>query len=100
MNFELCIVLFPSLRHPFQRLLRAPATGYRNRDTGALTEVGTGGFYFASSPYAGDHYGASYMGFNHNEVNPFWTNDRARAFALSVRCVQHLQRPLFQLLLR
>ncbi|MDE6446485.1 MAG: hypothetical protein K2L06_06465 [Alistipes sp.] len=55
-----------------------------------MTEVGTGGFCFASSPYAGDDYGASYMGFNSNEVGPVWTNDRARSFALSVRCVQHL----------
>ena len=90
-NCAFCIVnfeLFPSPRHSSQRLSEAPATGYRNCAKGALTEVGMGGFYFASSPYAADDFGASYMGFNSNEINPVWTNTRARSFALSVRCVQ------------
>ncbi len=86
---EFCILnCFHSPLHSSQRLSEAPATGYRNCATGALTEVGTGGFYFASSPYAADDYGASYLGFNSNEINPIWTNTRARSFALSVRCVQ------------
>ncbi len=88
-HFELCIVLFPSPQHPFQRLLPAPATGYRNETTGALVNVGTNGGYRSSSPTSSTDAKAGFLEFNSGNVNP--VNSGIRAVGRSVRCVQHLQ---------
>jgi len=71
------------------------ATGYRHRDGGALTAVGTNGYAWSSSSYGGadyPHY-ASNLNFNAGNVNPLNANNRAYGFP--VRCVQHLRRLFF-----
>ena len=72
--------------HSFQRLLFAPAAGYRNESSGALTNVGARGAYWASSSYAAGNINASHLTFGSGDVNPLNTANRANA--LSVRCVQ------------
>jgi len=74
--------------HPFQRLFRAPASGYRNRETGALGGIGAEGSSWSSSSYAASNVNAGRLIFNAGNVNPL--NNTNRANALSVRCVQHL----------
>ncbi len=71
------------------------AAGDRNRDSGALENVGGGGFAWSSSPYASGHPNASFLGFKQSYVEPFRTDNRS--YALSVRCVQHLHELLFDL---
>ena len=68
-----------------------PATGYRNRETGALYNVGTGGYYYSSSPRLAADYGASYMGFHSTDVQPLIAGDGYRSFGLSVRCVRNVK---------
>ena len=64
------------------------ATGYRHRESGALTNVGTeGDVWSSSSAYAGN-LNAGNLNFNSGNVNPLNNSNRANAF--SVRCVQHL----------
>ena len=76
-------------KYSFQRLLNTYtlATGYRTRDTGALsTNVGTAGYVWSSSSrYAGD-INAGNLNFSSSNVNPLNWNNRANGF--SVRCVQ------------
>ncbi len=79
--------------HSFQRLLFAPAAGYRHESSGALTNVGTWGLYFASSSYAAGSINAAYLRFESGNVNPL--NNANRASGLSVRCVQASARELF-----
>ncbi|MCM1151529.1 MAG: fibrobacter succinogenes major paralogous domain-containing protein [Alistipes sp.] len=74
-------------------MLYAPASGYRTLTTGGLTAVGTGGWYWSSSPYAASHVNAGDLGLNSGNVNPL--NSDGRAHGLSVRCVQHLQAAFF-----
>ncbi len=63
--------------------------GLRNRETGALANVGTNGYYWSSSSrLAGDN-NAGNLNFNSGNVNPLNWNNRANGF--SVRCVQHLR---------
>ena len=69
------------------------AAGDRNRDSGALENVGVGGFAWSSSPYASGHPNASFLGFKQSYVEPFRTDNRS--YALSVRCVQHLHELFF-----
>ena len=64
-----------------------PATGYRLRETGALSHVGASGFAWSSSScLAGSAY-AGNLGFNSSVVNPLGSDHRAYGF--SVRCVQN-----------
>ncbi len=63
------------------------ASGNRNRETGALSNVGTWGGCWSSSPVSGSA-NASNMEFNSSYVRPEQSNNRANGF--SVRCVQHL----------
>ena len=80
-----------SFRHSFQRLLRPPATGYRNRETGALTVVGENGYAWSSSSNYAGHNNAGHLNFNSGNVNPL--NNNPRAYGFPVRCVQHLRLP-------
>jgi len=65
--------------------------GYRYREDGALTVVGTNGYAWSSSSYAAagsNAHCAGNLNFNAGNVNPLnWTN---RANGFPVRCVQHL----------
>ena len=71
----------------------ASATGYRHRESGALTNVGTNGYaWSSSSSYAGSN-NASNLNFNSSNVYPLNNNNRANGFP--VRCVQHLPRAVF-----
>ena len=61
-----------------------PAAGYRLSFNGSIGNVGSGGYYWSSSPYNGDY--GCYLDFNSSDVNP--SNSRSRANGFSVRCVQ------------
>ena len=76
-------------RHSFQRLLRSPASGYRNYTSGALTSVGTEGDFWASSPGSAGNTAASRFLFSVSGVLPLATP--FRSFGFPVRCVQYLQ---------
>ena len=72
--------------HSYQRLLRLPAAGYRNNDSGQLNNVGSNGNYWSSSPYSSSSNNAGNLNFNSSSVNPLNNNNRANG--RSVRCVQ------------
>ena len=61
-----------------------PAAGCRNYGNGSMNNVGSGGYYWSSSPYV-DNYGYS-LRFYSGSVDPSSNNYRANGF--SVRCVQ------------
>ena len=62
----------PRPRHSFQRLLQAPATGYRHNTSGALAYVGAEGDVWSSSPTAADSPNATYLAFKGESwVNTF-----------------------------
>ena len=75
------------MRYSFQRLLFRPS-GYRNRETGALNNVGTEGDCWSSSSNVSGSNDAARLYFAAGGVNPL--NSWYRATAWSVRCVQHL----------
>ena len=62
-----------------------PASGYRNRASGALTNVGSSGYSWSSSPTQSSTY-AGYLSFNATYVGPQSNNYRAVGFP--VRCVR------------
>ena len=65
------------------------ATGYRRVSTGALTNVGTLGYYWSSSSYCAGNIHAGSLYFNSGYVYPlYWSY---RAYAFSVRCVRNRQ---------
>ena len=66
-----------------------PAAGCRDRSTGALTNVGTYGYYWSSSSYAAGNRNAGSLSFHSGAVYPLYYNYRAYAF--SVRCVRNRQ---------
>ena len=70
----------------FQRLLDVPAAGYRNAETGALTNVGTNGYSLSSSPLSSGSANMGYLNFNSGNVNP--VNSWYRSAGFTVRCVQ------------
>ena len=70
-------------------MLHASASGYRQYATGALTAVGTQGDFWSSSPGAAGNANAGGMWFNDSNVNTEGGTERAYAF--TVRCVQHLR---------
>ncbi len=80
------IVSLP-LRHSSERLLFAPAAGYRHRETGVLAEVGSFGECWSSSTYASDAANASHLALASSKTCPVDTNG-AHAYGFSVRCVQ------------
>ncbi|MDE6711903.1 MAG: fibrobacter succinogenes major paralogous domain-containing protein, partial [Alistipes sp.] len=63
------------------------ATGYRDRTSGALTNVGANGNYWSSSSYCAGNPNAGDLNFTSSNVNPL--NNPNRANGLSVRCAQH-----------
>ena len=63
-----------------------PASGYRNRTSGALSSVGTSGFAWSSSPYASGNVNAGHLYFHASYVCPLDNNNRANGFP--VRCVR------------
>ena len=65
------------------------ASGYRHYTTGALGVVGTEGGCWCSSPLAASNVNAGDFWFHSSNVNPL--NNGERAYALPVRCVQHLR---------
>ncbi len=82
--------------HSSQRLLLSPAAGYRHRESGALTNVGTEGDWWSSSSYAAGNVNAGFLNIRSGNVNPL--NNTNRANGLSVRCVQASTRRLFSFL--
>ncbi|GHT70076.1 hypothetical protein AGMMS50239_37890 [Bacteroidia bacterium] len=60
-----------------------PASGYRYYSTGALTNAGTNGIYWSSSPNSNVR--GYHLGFSSPSANPTFNNYRTSAF--SVRCV-------------
>lgn len=69
-----------------ERSFPLPASGYRNRTSGALTNVGTNGYYWSSSPNSSGSTNAGNLNFNATNVNPLNSNNRANGFP--VRCVR------------
>lgn len=65
-----------------------PGAGYRN-ETGALTNVGTNGYYWSTSPNVGGSSNSGYLKFV-NDGTLTWTLNGNRVAALSVRCVSEL----------
>jgi len=91
MNGFLLAVLY-SLKVSFsdmhrQRLLFAPAAGYRNYGAGTLTTVGTVTRCWTSSSLAVGSYFAGSLHCDAETVTALHPGYRAHAF--SVRCVQH-----------
>lgn len=66
-----------------------PATGYRHRESGALTYVGASGYYWSSSSRLAGDGNAGSLGFNSGSVYPL--NWNRRAYGLSVRCVRNVK---------
>ena len=67
----------------------APASGYRNKTTGALTAVGTYGGYWSASPNAAGDANVGHLRFDSGYMNPL--NGNPRTYGFTVRCVQYLQ---------
>jgi len=64
-----------------------PASGYRERSSGALGGVGDGGWYWSASPNAVGSVNAGNLNFNSDgNVNPLNNNNRANGFP--VRCAR------------
>ena len=72
-----------------QVIALAPASGYRTYTSGDLTNVGTGGYCWSSTPVSASNPIAGAMAFLSGLVYPLHSADCAYAFP--VRCVQHLQ---------
>ena len=64
-----------------------PASGYRNRTSGALADVGSNGVSWSSSPTQSST-NAGNLNFNATNVNP--QNNNSRAYGFPVRCVREL----------
>ncbi|UEA86475.1 FISUMP domain-containing protein [Alistipes senegalensis] len=62
-----------------------PASGYRNRASGALTNVGSGGYSWSSSPTQSSA-SAGFLYFNAAYVHP--QGNYSRAYGFPVRCVR------------
>ena len=65
------------------------AAGYRHRESGALTDVGTGGTYWSSSSSYAGTLNAGYLHFGSTVVYPL--NGYSRAYGFSVRCVRNVK---------
>jgi hypothetical protein len=62
-----------------------PASGYRHRESGALGETGSSGFFRSSAVTDASSYALRFLS---TYVGPSYNSNRAGSF--SVRCVQHL----------
>jgi len=79
--------LFPSPPHSFQRLLFAPAAGYRRFDSGVLGGASIAGFAWASSSCISDTRSAGGgLYFEDGDVRPL--HAAYSSFGRPVRCVQ------------
>ncbi|MDE6046035.1 MAG: hypothetical protein K2G10_01875 [Alistipes sp.] len=67
-------------------MLHAPASGYRNLTTGALTSVGANGYSWSSSAMSASSTEGCRMVFDASRDYPM--GNTARAYAFPVRCVQ------------
>ncbi len=65
------------------------AAGYRHRESGALSSVGTEGYWWSSSSYAAGSVNAGNLSFHSGGVSPLYGNGRAYVF--SVRCVRNVK---------
>ena len=65
-------------------VLQNTASGYRNRDSGGLNNVGSNGNYWCAVPNSAAN--GRYLNFNSGNVNPLNNNNRANGF--SVRAVR------------
>ncbi len=72
--------------HSSERLLFAPATGYRNSTTGAFGGIGSTGAIWSSSAFADGSYNVSRLFFVESLVHPL--RSVYRSYGFSVRCVQ------------
>ena len=63
-----------------------PAVGYRYGESGALSNVGSSGYYWSASPFPSSSYDAYYLTFNHGDVYPASNYNRGNGY--SVRCVR------------
>ena len=63
-----------------------PAVGYRSDDSGALYNVGSGGYYWSASPLPSSSSHAYNLSFNSGNVYP--ANYYNRGSGYSVRCVK------------
>ncbi|MDE5709470.1 MAG: fibrobacter succinogenes major paralogous domain-containing protein [Alistipes sp.] len=70
-------------------MLFASASGYRGYTTGALTNVGTQGDYWSSSP--GDATSANADGMWFDSGSMVLMGGTNRSYGFTVRCVQHLR---------
>ena len=66
-----------------------PASGSRHNTTGALSVVGSRGYYWSSSAVSAGNISVSILRFYSDEMTLLYSN--ARAYAFPVRCVQYLQ---------
>ena len=66
-----------------------PAAGFRAAASGALTNVGTSGWYLSSSPEMAGEGRVGAFALYATDVHPLTSTNRA--FGDSVRCVQHLR---------
>jgi len=84
-----CALILHRLRH--QLLANTlPAAGYRHRNTAALNNVGTRGYYWSSTVNGNNSYN---LYFTSTNVNPANNDNRANGF--SVRCVAELNKKGF-----
>ena len=61
-------------------LITAPASGYRNNGSGALTNVGSNGNYWSFAPISQTN--ARNLNFNSGNINPLNNNNRANGFSV------------------
>ena len=65
------------------------ATGFRDTPSGALTNVGSRGYAWASTPYASGNYNGGRLRFAADMVNPLIDDRRSCGFP--VRCVRNVK---------
>ena len=80
--YEAFAVVRPSLptAHPSNGALTTDASGYRNRTSGGLNNVGSNGNFWSFAPYSQTN--ARNLNFNSGNVNPLNNNNRANGFSV------------------
>jgi hypothetical protein len=73
---------YPVRRHIHFRGCLNPAAGYRNYSSGGLSNVGSGGYCWSSSPDGTNGYD---LGFTSTSVNP--STNANRGYGISARCI-------------
>jgi len=72
----------------FSSFLKLPVSGYRNRDTGLLTNVGINGAYWSRSSSPSGIYGSYARNLDFNASSGAAFNNNYRANGFSVRCIK------------